>query len=110
LLDFLGSEEVSIGKDEARMLRLFVQVADSGPPRNDEISHILDRKRGIWEFIRRALRVPYFYDEGRVVICSHGFAKSSKKTPKEELARAQRCFDQYQTAKAQNALEIEEET
>lgn len=99
-----------MGRDEIRMLRLFTRVADSGPPKDDEISHILDRERGIWEFIRGGVRVPYFYDEGKVVVCSHGFAKSSRKTPKQELSRAQRCFDQYEAAKARNDLEVEEET
>lgn len=95
--------------DASRMLKLFERVAEQGPPHNDEISHILDRERGIWEFIRGDMRVPYFYDKGRIVVCSHGFTKATKKTPKTEMERAQRCFDDYQRAKKENRLVIEED-
>ena len=69
------------------MLVLLESVAAAGPPRNTDVSHQL---RGeVYEFIQGRLRVLWFYDVGRVVVCSHGLVKQSRKTPPAEIERAE---------------------
>lgn len=89
------------------MLQLLEMCAVSGPPRNTEISHKI---RGeIWEFIKGRLRILWFYDQGRVIVCTHGFVKRTKKTPKQEISRAERIRRDYLAAKDNNMMTIQEE-
>ncbi|NJL29928.1 MAG: type II toxin-antitoxin system RelE/ParE family toxin [Thermoanaerobaculia bacterium] len=104
LLDFLAGLEGDLAPDGRRMLRLFERVATAGPPRNTEISHQIEGE--IWELIQGRLRVLWFYDQGRMVVCSHGFVKSSPKTPRGELVRARETLWNYQSAKRRSAMEI----
>ncbi len=105
LLDFLAGLEGKLARDGRRMLKLLDRVATQGPPRNTELSHQL--AFGIWEFIQGRLRVLWFYDEGKLVICSHGFVKKRQKTPAGEIERAQENQRRYSEAKARNDIEIQ---
>lgn len=104
LLDFLAGLEGGLVKDGRRMLKLFDRVANFGPPRNTEISHQLGP--GLWEFIQGRLRVLWFYDEGKLVICSHGFLKKRQKTSSAELERAQQAQRRYLAAKKKGVLAV----
>ena len=107
LLDFLAElGGGDLAKDGRRMLKLLDRVSAQGPPRNTEISHQLDR--GIWEFIQGRLRVLWFYDEGKLVVCSHGFVKKQQKTPAAEIERAIEQRRRYLEAKKQDRLSIGE--
>jgi hypothetical protein len=86
LLAFLGGLSGDLARDGRRLLRLLDRVAADGPPRNVGVSHQL--AEGIWEFVRGSLRALWFYDEGRTVIITHGFAKRTRKTPAAEIERA----------------------
>lgn len=108
LREFLDGLGADLEKDVDRILVLLERVAQQGPVRNDKISHKIDDD--IWEFIQGRLRVFYFYDEGRVVVCTHGLVKKTQKTPKGEIATAIRIREQYLAAKRQDNLFIEEET
>jgi len=89
------------------MLQLLERVAASGPPRNTDISHKI--QGDIWEFIKGRLRVFWFYDEDRVIVCTHGLVKKSQKIPKREITRAEQVRMAYVAAKRAGALMIEEE-
>jgi phage-related protein len=91
------------------MRELLDRVAESGPPRNTEISYDLDKRKGIWEFIQGDLRVLWFYDEGRLIICSHGIVKKRRRTPRNDINRACRTFNAYTDAKARRQLLFERE-
>jgi phage-related protein len=93
VLDFLAGLSGDLARDGRRMLALLDRVAADGPPRNVEVSHQL--AQGIWEFIHGRLRVLWFYDEGRLVIATHGFVKRTRKTPAAEIERAVACRDAY---------------
>lgn len=108
LLDFLEGLDANFGKDQARMLALLERVAMGGPPHNTDISHKIEDD--IWEFIQGRLRVFYFFDEGKVVVCTHGLVKKTQKTPKNDIKIAVRVREQYFAAKRQGNLVIEEET
>ena len=88
------------------MFRLLSFVAEQGPPHNVEVSHKI--VGDIWELIAGRLRVLWFYDQGRVVVCSHGFVKRTRKTPTSEIDRAQAVFDAYQSAKRSGLLKMED--
>lgn len=93
-----------------RMLALLrQQLPTSGPPRNEEISKQLDGD--IYEFRKTpkrgpALRVLWFYDQGKIVVCTHGFWKTTQRTPKAEIEKAQRLRKDYLLAKRSNSLRI----
>jgi phage-related protein len=105
LLDFLAGLESQLAVDSRAMLRMLSFAAEQGPPRNVEISHKIVGE--IWEFIAGRLRVLWFYDEGRLVVCSHGFVKRTRKTPPGEIDRARAAYEAYQAAKKARNLEVE---
>jgi phage-related protein len=94
----------------ARMLRFLVlALPASGPPKNEERSKQLDA--GIYEFRMTpkrgpALRVLWMYDEGRRVVCIHGYWKTTQRTPPAEIEKARRSRSDYLLAKRGNLLEI----
>jgi phage-related protein len=88
------------------MLRLLSFVAEQGPPHNVEVSHKI--VGDIWELIAGRLRVLWFYDQGRVIVCSHGFIKRTRKIPTGEMDKAQAAFEAYQSAKRSGLLKVED--
>lgn len=65
-----------------------------------EISHIVDNKHAIYEFIAGRLRLLWFYspNERKVIICSIGFSKKTQKTPRKYVAAAIRDKNAYTKA------------
>lgn len=108
LLEFLEELGPNLEKDMDHMLELLERVAAAGPPRNTDISHKI--QGDIWEFIKGRLRVFWFYDEGRVIVCTHGLVKKSQRTPKRDIDQAEQARQAYLEAKQAGALIIEEET
>ena len=94
----------------ARMLALLREyVPANGPPRTSEISK--DLGGGRFEFRRQpgkgpALRVLYFFDKGKVVVCSHAFWKRTDKTPEAELKRIDDTMAAYEAAKRHQRLDV----
>src|SRR4051794_26688530 len=106
LLEVLRGLEGQLAADGRAMLRLLAMVAEQGPPRNVEVSHKIAGE--IWELIAGRLRVLWFYDEGRLVICSHGFLKRTRKTPVAEVDRARAAYEAYRAAKRSKTLKVED--
>lgn len=104
LFSFLANLEGRLTQDSRRMLRLISRVASHGPPRNTELSHQISD--GIWELIQGRIRVLWFYDTNRIIVCSHGFVKKSQKTPKLEVERARMTHKRYLRAKRAQTLRI----
>lgn len=89
------------------MLALFDRVAEHGPQNlPDEISHQVSE--GIFEFIRGRLRVFWFYDDGRLVVCTHGLLKKTQKTPQADIEEAKKARDAYFAAKRSMSFVVEE--
>lgn len=115
LLVFLNGLGANQEKSQAGMLVLLENAAcDPNGPRNwpDSLSHQIDAQEGIFEFIKGRIRVLWFYDAGKMVICAHGFLKDSQKTPPERVGRAIDIKKRYLQAKATNTLVLvsDEET
>jgi phage-related protein len=111
LLSFLNGLEGNLVKHGIRMLNLLERIALEGPPRRVEVCHQI---RGpIFQCEQGRIRVLWFYDEGQMIICSHGFLKTSRKTPQRHIHRAESAYQRYFDDKAQgkiNIIEDEEET
>ncbi|MDA1275981.1 MAG: type II toxin-antitoxin system RelE/ParE family toxin [Verrucomicrobia bacterium] len=50
----------------------------------------------------------WFWDESRMILCTHGFVKKSRKTPPGEIDRALKMKAAYEAAKRTKQLRFEE--
>ena len=53
----------------------------------------------IWEFVMDPFRVPFFYDEGQLILCTHSYRKKTQQAPKEEQGKAEGCWYEYKKLK-----------
>lgn len=83
--------------DLDQMLRLIKRSADFGPPRNIEMSRALEGRNaeGLWEFKAGAIRVIWFYEQNKIIICTNSFLKKGRKTPASEIETAQNTRSRY---------------
>jgi len=81
LLDFLDELKAAGNPDYFRLLGLIARTANDGISSNKQ--HVRSLGDYIFEFKARenASRILFFYDKGRLIICSHGFSgkKGSEK-------------------------------
>ena len=106
-LEAFLADRSQLGEDKDRMLRRLEAMADHGPQYLPEISHQIEPD--IWQTEQGRLRILWFYDRGRVIVCSHGFIKKTRKTPERERALARQTLWEYRAAKAAGEIRIEEE-
>jgi hypothetical protein len=86
-----------------KLVRIMDHTAEAGPPKDEEKSKPL--REGIFEFrTKGGLRLLWFYDEGRVVICANGYIKQGQKTPNAEIDAAIQWKNKYFTAKRSGRL------
>ena len=80
--------------------------ARTGEIRNEQkVRHL---GRSIFEFKTTSLRVFWFWDEGRVVVCTDGLKKQGQKTPKGAIDRAVAWRKDYFRAKAEGNITVTE--
>ncbi len=107
LLSFLNGLEGDLVSHGLRMLNLLERIALEGPPRRVEVCHQI--KGPIFQCEQGRIRVLWFYDEGQMVICSHGFIKTSRKTPRDQIRRAENAYRRYFDDKAKRTINIIED-
>lgn len=91
------------GTEWPKLVRIIDHTADAGPPKDEEKSKPL--REGIFEFrTKGGLRLLWFYDEGRVVICVNGYIKQGQKTPNAEIDAAIQWKNKYFAAKGSGTL------
>ena len=86
--------------DQKQVDAILERMADHGPILNEEKSRELED--GIREFKTRNVRIFWFYDEGRVVLISHGRMKNEltkKSRYRPEIDRAKRLRNRWLTKK-----------
>ena len=102
---------MSSGKPGERMLADLTQrMPQHGPPRNTEASKALrDRILELREPVSKGgtLRVLYFYDAGKVIVCANAVLKKSRKTPDELIDAAVEVRKRYWVASRQRKIRIE---
>ncbi|SPF49554.1 hypothetical protein SBA4_4090009 [Candidatus Sulfopaludibacter sp. SbA4] len=89
--------------DKAKLMALFRIAGDHGKFFNPE--KFGDLRGGLFEFKSFHIRMPFAYakNERGLILITHGFIKKKAKTPKEEIARAWRIYEEDQ---AQTKLTI----
>lgn len=103
--DFLLKLPSNFENSRDRLIALLDHVLKDGPRLlPDDICHTI--ADGIWQFSVGRLRVAWFYDEGKVIICTHGFMKKTKKTEKANIERALKAKELYFTDKERKNLTI----
>lgn len=103
--DFFEEAEKNDADELASMLALLEHAAEHGPPKNKEKSR--DVGEGILEFKAKSLRVCWFYDAGRMIICTHGFGKPTPKVQTREIKRARELRETYFNLKVKSVVPIE---
>lgn len=84
----------------AKMFSIFDRAAALGPM-NLTPHQTRGLGDGIFEFRCRPgrgahLRVLWFYDDNRIVVCTHAFTKARAKTPAREIDRVRKMRTRYQ--------------
>ena len=82
--------------EKAKLMALFRIAADHGAFYNDQ--KFGDLKNGLFEFKSDQIRMPFAYarNERGLILITHGFIKKRDKTPKEEITRAWRIYEEDQ--------------
>ncbi len=98
LHQFLASLERDDLKEHDRILARLDQLAERGASRRkDEFNSLGD---GLYEAKTAAgSRVVFFYEQNRIVICTHGFPKKSRRTPRQLLDAARERRKSYKQAR-----------
>lgn len=81
--------------DKAKLDNLFRLLGDQGRIANEEKFSVLDKR--LFEFKSFQIRMPCAYARERsLVLITHGFYKKKDKTPKTEIDRAWKIFNEDQ--------------
>lgn len=80
--------------DKAKLMALFQIAGDHGNFYNPE--KFGDLGNGLYEFKSFQIRMPFAYakNERGLILITHGFVKQKDKTPKEEIERAWRIYNE----------------
>ena len=108
VLEFIDSLETNSRSDYDQVMAQMRWAAVNGPPRNDKKSRPLADK--IFELkTRGGIRIPYFYDQDRLVICTEALRKPKKTELRAVIARALAARERYVEAKRRGAVEMVQE-
>jgi len=107
--DFLTTVQLEQPNEHAKLMARLQRSADHGPPRNEEQCKQLDGKRPeetVYEFKTHKLRLFWFYDENRLILCANGIVKGTKKEQNQAIAVARRWKADYLAAKDAKKIQI----
>jgi len=108
--EFLDGLAASFQSNTAGLLVMMEQHSEHGPEQfNTAQCHYVDQREQIYEYIKGRLRLFWFEDDDRVVVCMHGIVKKDQKTPRRDIDRAKRVKATYMQAKAEGSLTFIEE-
>lgn len=101
LHQFLAELEKNDLREHDRILARLDQLAERGASRRkDEFNDLGD---GLYEAKTSAgCRVVFFYEQNQIIICTNGFIKKSRKTPRQLLKVAKehkRAYKEYRQAR-----------
>lgn len=87
-------------KEFDKLSALLQRVANNGPPNDTNKFKELPGEDGLCEFkTPGGLRLLCFWDEGSLIVTTHGYLKDKQKAPKRELETAQNLRKRYLAAK-----------
>ena len=102
LIKLSKDDNIEFAKIQARL----DQTSHNGPPHNKEQCNTLGD--GCFELKTKRVRIACFWDEGRLIVCSHAFLKKKQKTPERELRRLEAGKRAYFLAKEKGELQYED--
>ncbi len=105
VLAFFEEQSQLHADDFADLSALFTHTSNHGPPSNDTKFKHLSGTDGLFEFkTNGGLRVFCFWDDGCLIICTHGVVKKSQKADPDEVKRAAKMKKDYEKAKQDGTL------
>ena len=107
LLGFLRDLWTRDPGEFGRIMALLERTADHGPPQNKEKCRFFRGLRVFELKARDGVRIMAFWDKERLVVCSDGFIKRSRKTPKKEQDKARKARAAYFHAKGRGDVAFE---
>ena len=109
LVEYLNSLRGETASDRDRILRRLLALAQRGSISNVQQCRLVEGSDRIYEVKGDFVRVFFFLDEGRLVVCSHGTLKPKKKRVLAEAKKAERFREEMLLARQRKQLVIEEE-
>ncbi len=92
-------------KEFDKLAALLTRVANEGPPSDTDKFKELKGEDGLCEFkTSGGLRLLCFWDEGSLIVTTHGYLKDKQKAPARELNRAQTLRGNYLADKKRGEL------
>jgi phage-related protein len=92
----------------AKLTKLLDHSCDHGLPKNKQKVNTLGE--GLFEFKTiGGLRLIWFWDANRIILCTHGFLKKRQSTPQGELVAAAKWKKAYEAAKSANKVRFIED-
>jgi mRNA-degrading endonuclease RelE of RelBE toxin-antitoxin system len=92
-------------KEFDKLSALLTRVANDGPLNDPDKFKELKGEDGLCEFkTSGGLRLLCFWDEGSLIVTTHGYLKDKQKAPKRELERAQKLRRDYLADKKRGDL------
>ncbi len=105
--DFLTNAEKLQYDEFAKLTKILDHSCDHGLLKNKQKVNTLGN--GVFEFKTvGGLRLIWFWDANRIILCTHGFLKKRQTTPPAELVTAAKWKKAYETAKKTNQLKFTE--
>lgn len=101
LLDYKGTD------DGEEMLALLGLIAEQGPPHNKQKCRLLKSlSPHIGEVKAGLIRIFFFYDKGKMVVCTHASKKPKDRVLRHHVNRAERIREEYFRAKEEGSLKF----
>jgi phage-related protein len=84
---------------------ILTDTCENGPPHDQTKFKKLHGSNGLYEFkSSQGLRLICFWDDGGLIVCTHGYVKDAQKAPKSEIELGQRMLRDYFVATQHNTL------
>lgn len=106
--DFLSGLESKLAKHAASMRQMLVTAALHGPRHfhTDVCHNIADE---VFQFTKGDLRIAWFYDDKKIVVCCQAAVKKGNKAPKPFIKAAVDYLQEYKLQKSRgNITELPE--
>ena len=102
LTDFLNTLPANQQKNGRNLLSLIEDIyCGRRDPRSlpDDVCHEVRKNPKIWNLIKGDLRVLFFYDRDKVIVCAKTLIKDSQKLPEHDIGEAEKVYSAYQKTK-----------
>ncbi len=110
-VEFLKALRGDPGRLSVRMMAILRELAPANPPRKEPFCKRIENN--LYEFrVRRSrgpvLRVIWFDDAGKIIVCTHAFLKDQPRTDPREVSQARLLRAEYFDAKQCGPIPITE--